>query len=631
MRPRLWPVLVAAVVAVAAPALAGPRRSVPEVVDLPRATAEAELTAAGFRAKAVPAPATATPGAPGTVAAQSPGGFWWAEAGTEVTIEVRGLAAGSGPSVPGGSGPGGSVPGSSGPGPSGGEAPAVPAVVGMTENDALEALSSWRVRLQPVQAAPGSEGRVVSQAPVAGTRLAANQEVVLTVGAASAPPPGASVIPNVVGMTADAASAALKAARLVPLVNTVPADPASAGRVVSQEPAAGILVARDSSVFVNVGAGTPSTLGELEVPELRRLSEVEARTRLGAAGFVVTVADRLVGAEDANLVVDQRPPAGTRAPRGTTVTVTVGRLLLLPIRVPDVLTRDAAEAERMLRDLGFVVERASALSLPGSAGKVIGQEPGAGTPATRGSVVRMTVGASATAQQVAVPDVTGLPETAAADRLRADGFTVARATIPGTAAEAGLVRGTQPTARTQLARGATVTLVVVEAPAAPTLPAATPLPNYVGMDVGQAQADLAARGLQAVLSYVTSVPEGRVVATAPVAGTPVARGAAVTLTVSRAPTLGAVMLLDPGPSASLPRNYGVVFRWSAVPEAEDYEFEIFKAKDDTWVVADHDVERRNEKRPSRVHRGTYQWHVRARKANGTITGPWSEFRRLTIY
>ena len=29
--------------------------------------------------------------------------------------------------------------------------------------------------------------------------------------------------------------------------------------------------------------------------------------------------------------------------------------------------------------------------------------------------------------------------------------------------------------------------------------------------------------------------------------------------------------------------------------------------------------------------GLYQWHVRARRAGGTIVGPWSEWRRLRVY
>jgi beta-lactam-binding protein with PASTA domain len=150
-------------------------------------------------------------------------------------------------------------------------------------------------------------------------------------------------------------------------------------------------------------------------------------------------------------------------------------------------------------------------------------------------VVRIVVGATNTIQTVPVPDVTGMTEAVATQRLRADGFVVARATIPGAPNEAGLVRGTQPTARTPLARGAQVTLVVTEAPAPPAAP---PLPNYVGMDISAAQGDLAARGMQVAVTYVSSLLEGARRAE------PRRRARrrprrAVTLTVSRAPTLGA--------------------------------------------------------------------------------------------
>ena len=75
----------------------------------------------------------------------------------------------------------------------------------------------------------------------------------------------------------------------------------------------------------------------------------------------------------------------------------------------------------------------------------------------------------------------------------------------------------------------------------------------------------------------------------------------------------------------------MLFQWAPAPEAEDYEFQIFRWKDETWVVADDDIVHHTEKRPTRVHPGLYQWHIRARRANGTVVGPWSEWRKLTIY
>ena len=101
--------------------------------------------------------------------------------------------------------------------------------------------------------------------------------------------------------------------------------------------------------------------------------------------------------------------------------------------------------------------------------------------------------------------------------------------------------------------------------------------------------------------------------------------------MSRAPTLATVALLDPPQGKSVPRNFGVTFEWGPVPGAEEYEFEIMVDRDQNWVVADHDFVAGTVKRPSRVKKGAYQWHVRATKSHRTIFGGWSEWRRLTIY
>jgi len=230
----------------------------------------------------------------------------------------------------------------------------------------------------------------------------------------------------------------------------------------------------------------------------------------------------------------------------------------------------------------------------------------------------------------AIPLLAGQPEAVAAQQLQAMGLTVLRQAVAGAPAEAGRVRGTQPPAGTNVAPGAQVTLLVVEATATPAL---VPLPNYVGMNVAAAQADLAARGFTPAVQTMVSAGavDGQVVAQAPIAMTMVAPGTAVSLTVARAPTLAQPVLLGPPSGTATPKNFGVLFQWAPVPDAEDYQFEIFKWKGDSWVTADNDITQGTQKRPSRVHAGTYQWHIRARRARGTILSPWSEWRRLTIY
>jgi len=568
-------------------AQAGARRQVPEVIDLPEPAAQAELAAGGFSATV-----EAIDGEPaGTVGRQSPGGFAWAEAGTSVTIFVRrgdapaAARTTAGPpaptSVPPPAGPPPSVPPSSVPPPPAPPPPAspqgalrVPSVIGRTEAEALDLLHSYRVTVTGVEATAGNEGLVVDQSPAGAQPLAEGQSVTISVGRAGAPPAGAAAVPDVVGLDQEAARTRLAQAHLVPLVNLVAADPAGAGKVIAQEPPAGVVVARDSNVMLGIGRPAATPLTETEVPDLIRATETEARSRLAAAGLEASVKDRLAPAPDANAVLQQEPAPGTRLPRGRIVTLTVGRLLLLPLRLPDTLGQDAATAEKALADAGFTVLRATALSLPGSAGKVVAQDPAGGGMATRSSTVRITI---------------GQPPSGA----------------PGPA----------PAAPT---------------PAAPA-PTAVPVPGYVGGDASAAQSDLLARGFGVVLTYIAGTPDGRVVGQDPAPGTPLAPGSRVTLTVSRTPTLPQVQLREPATGTALPRNVGMTYYWEPVPEAEDYQFEIFVWKDDTWVQADNDIERAPQKHPSKNKKGTYQWHVRARRAGGKVLGPWSEWRRVTIY
>jgi hypothetical protein len=169
----------------------------------------------------------------------------------------------------------------------------------------------------------------------------------------------------------------------------------------------------------------------------------------------------------------------------------------------------------------------------------------------------------------------------------------------------------------------------VARPAAP--PAPLPLPNYVGTDVTTAQADLQARGLVASIATTPGGPDGRVTAQTPEPGTPVLPGSTVTLVVARVPPLDQVVLLEPAHRTSVPRAYGAVLRWLPVAGAEDYQVEVLVLRDGAWVVYGNDVSRDLRHTLTKTRRGTYQWHVRARRDRGNVLGAWSEWRQITWY
>ena len=114
--------------------------------------------------------------------------------------------------------------------------------------------------------------------------------------------------------------------------------------------------------------------------------------------------------------MDQSPVAGFRAAKNSTVEITVSNGKP-KVEVPDVMGKDATDAESALRDAGLVPKIFSVHS-----GKppntVTGQDPPAGTMVVQGSRVRINVSSGPT--PVSVPYVVGLTfsarERAAAER-----------------------------------------------------------------------------------------------------------------------------------------------------------------------------------------------------------------------
>ena len=267
---------------------------------------------------------------------------------------------------------------------------------------------------------------------------------------------------------------------------------------------------------------------------------------------------------------------------------------------------------------------------PEGRAKVVAEEPPGNSGKVRGSFVKITIGRSnaAVPTTIAVPSVIGRAELQVRGDLEARGFAVRVNLVPGAAQDAGKIRNQSPAGGALVAPGSEITLEVVRADV--PLPG-VPLPSYVNMDAATAQADLSAKGLRVAIAYATGSPEGRVVGQDPPGGAVTIRGALVTLTVARAPALGTPTPVEPANRLALPKNHGVVFRWSPVVGAEEYQIEVLKFENGSWQrEAQYEV-RELFMKVKKGQVGFYQWHVRARSAGGTVTGPWSELWQLRVY
>ena len=281
------------------------RITVPDVTSLPVQQAVQKLTDAGLKAE-VKGVASSKP--KDTVIAQSPAAGVTAETGTTVTLTVS----------------------------SGAKPVVVPKVVGQTQGQAVDALTS--LGLKPaLHNVPSSQpaGSVVAQNPPAGTEVDKGSKVTLNVSTGTGPATtttsptttaGGSVkAPKVTGLAATPALRQLNAQGLFATV-VYQSSSQPAGRVLSQSPAAGTSVKRGSHVRVVVSTG-PNPQPATTVPDVTGQDQATAVDTLQSAGFRVLVLNHpTTNQSQDGVVTEQQPHAGASIPGDSLVALYVGRL-----------------------------------------------------------------------------------------------------------------------------------------------------------------------------------------------------------------------------------------------------------------------------------------------------------------
>ena len=156
---------------------------------------------------------------------------------------------------------------------------AVPKVEGLTQTDATAAITGAKLKVGTItQKASNTigSGKVLSQDPASGSSVAEGSPVNLVISSG----PQMVPVPDLNGMTRDAATAALAGAKLkVGDINQKTSDTIGSGKVISQEPASGSLMAEGSPVNLVISSGPPM----VTVPNVEHLSQDEATTAITAA------------------------------------------------------------------------------------------------------------------------------------------------------------------------------------------------------------------------------------------------------------------------------------------------------------------------------------------------------------
>ena len=183
-------------------------------------------------------------------------------------------------------------------------------------------------------------------------------------------------VPSLVGRTVNEATAALADRDLALRLeeNKRPDDKIEVGKVMQQEPDAGVTSRRQRTVRVWISSGPKRTI----VPPLVGQNERAAQSSLQQQGVVVSSVSEFRSSDyPADVVVAQDPAATSRAPE-VSILLNRGELSATYV-MPDVIGVDGERAADALRQQGFRVSIVGTQPYPGvPPGTVVRQQPAGG-------------------------------------------------------------------------------------------------------------------------------------------------------------------------------------------------------------------------------------------------------------
>ena len=190
----------------------------------------------------------------------------------------------------------------------------LPNVVGLTEAQAKALLPNFTINFQHAPDPHVPKDRISNELPLATSKVLTGSSITLTISDG----PGNTSIPvNIVGLSLMDARNALAAVGLV-ISQALPTDSNEApGTVIAVDPSAGSILPAGSGVQLQIASGN------LQVPNLIGLSDVQAITMLTQAGFLVRTANAYDPNQAPKVVLAQAPDAGTTQSIGSSVTITV--------------------------------------------------------------------------------------------------------------------------------------------------------------------------------------------------------------------------------------------------------------------------------------------------------------------
>ena len=229
-------------------------------------------------------------------------------------------------------------------------------------------------------------------------------------------------VPDLLGMSYSEAKEALNKLGLgIKLGETRSSDEYDAGQIISQSEEAGTEVGANTTIVVDIcGDGE-----KVEVPDVTGKSQAKAESALKEAGLSADVSEVYSDEVSAGKVISTSPSAGKKIERGSVVQVVVskGKEEDAQIEVPDIRNSSESSAKQKLSDKGLASGTVTQeFSDSVEEGKVISQNPSAGTKVEKGSKVSYVI--SKGKETVHVGDYSGYTKEKIQSKLEGKGLKV---------------------------------------------------------------------------------------------------------------------------------------------------------------------------------------------------------------
>ena len=263
---------------------------------------------------------------------------------------------------------------------------AVPSVLGKSFTDAENTLRGQGFTVERVNERNAADkDTVFAQDPEAGTNAEEGSNVKLFVSLGEE----LARVPFVTGQKLQEAEDEItNAGFTVGSVNQQTSDTVEAGKVISQDPRPGTEAAKGTRVNLVVSTGKE----QVTIPTVAGKDEAVAANELGRLGLNVERKTQASSEVEAGKVIGTEPKAGTQVPKDSTVILIVSSGPE-KVSVPNLVGMTEAQAEKALKDAGLVGEKKEqTVTDEDDDGRVVDQDPDAGTKVNKGSKVTYFVG-----------------------------------------------------------------------------------------------------------------------------------------------------------------------------------------------------------------------------------------------